>query len=64
MGRIKTKLIKRLTFETIALSKDKLTVNFEENKKIVAELLGDASKKIRNSVAGYVTRLMKHKEEY
>lgn len=64
MGRIKTKLIKRLTFESVNLCKDKFTTNFEENKKIVAELLGDASKKIRNSVAGYVTRMMKHKEEY
>lgn len=64
MGRIKTKLIKRLTFEIMGLSKDKLTNSFGDNKKIVAELLGDASKKIRNSVAGYVTRLMKNKEEY
>ena len=64
MGRIKTKLIKRLTFEIVKQSRDKLTTQFEENKKVVGELLGDASKKIRNSVAGYVTRLMKIKEEY
>ena len=64
MGRIKTQLIKRLTFEIIKQSRDKLTTQFEENKKVVGELLGDASKKIRNSVAGYVTSLMKTKEEY
>jgi small subunit ribosomal protein S17e len=64
MGRIKTKLIKRLTFEIVKQSRDRLSQSFEENKKVVAELLGDASKKIRNSVAGYVTRLMKTKEEY
>lgn len=38
-------------------------MQFEENKKVVAELIGDASKKIRNSVAGYVTRRMKAGEE-
>jgi small subunit ribosomal protein S17e len=63
MGRIKTKLIKRLTFE-IMKQRERLSPEFEGNKKVVAGLLGGASKKIRNSVAGYVTRLMKIKEEY
>ncbi len=63
MGRIKTQLIKRLTFEILKQSRDKCSMQFEENKKVVAELIGDASKKIRNSVAGYVTRLMKAGEE-
>jgi small subunit ribosomal protein S17e len=64
MGRIKTQLIKRLTFEIMKQGREKLSQSFEENKKVVGELIGDASKKIRNSVAGYVTRLMKTKEEY
>ena len=64
MGRIKTKLIKRLTKDVIKHSKERCTTQFEDNKKLVAELLASASKKIRNSVAGYVTRLMKVKEEY
>lgn len=64
MGRIKTKLIKRLTFEIMKQSRENLSTTFDGNKKVVAELIGDASKKIRNSVAGYLTRLMKTKEEY
>lgn len=64
MGRIKTKLTRRLTFEIIKQSRDRLTVQFDENKKVVSELIGGASKKVRNSVAGYVTRLMKTKEEF
>ena len=64
MGRIKTQLIKRLTFEIMKQSRDQLSQQFEGNKKVVSELLGGASKKIRNSVAGYLTRLMKIKEEY
>ena len=63
MGRIKTQLIKRLTFEIMKQERDRLSTKFEENKKVVAELLGDASKKIRNSVSGYLTRLMKTGEE-
>jgi len=50
--------------DVIKDSKERCTTQFEDNKKVVAELLGDASKKMRNSVAGYVTRLMKVKEEY
>jgi len=64
MGRIKTQLIKRITFEIMKQSKDQLSTQFDGNKKVVADLLGGASKKIRNSVAGYLTRLMKIKEEY
>ena len=64
MGRIKTQLIKRLTRDVIKVSRESLNQNFEDNKKVVSGLLGTASKKIRNSVAGYVTRLMKVKEEY
>jgi len=64
MGRIKTKLTKRLTFDVIKQAKERLTTNFDENKVIVGELLAEASKKTRNTIAGYATRLMKHKEEY
>lgn len=53
-------MIKRLTFELIKQHRDRFTTLFEENKKVVSEYLGaGSSKKIRNSVAGYVTRLMK-----
>ncbi|MBI4146153.1 30S ribosomal protein S17e [Candidatus Woesearchaeota archaeon] len=64
MGRIKTQLIKRLTTDIIKQSRDKCSTKFEENKKVTAELIGGASKKIKNSVAGYLTRLMKVKEEF
>ncbi len=64
MGRIKTKLIKRLTFQLLKEYKDVFTDSFEENKKLVERHLTGPSKKIRNVVAGYVTRLSKRKEEY
>lgn len=62
MGRIKTQMIKRLAFKMFSKHDAELKDNFVENKKIVAAFLDGASKKVRNSVAGYVTRLMKNKE--
>ncbi len=56
MGRIKSTLIKR-TAENLIKENIEFSDNFEKNKK----LLGDTmpSKKIRNMVAGYITRLKK-----
>lgn len=62
MGRIKTKLSKRLSNDLLAFHRSKFDKDFETNKKVVGELLSGASKKVRNVVAGYVTRLMKTKE--
>ena len=62
MGRIKTKLIKRISHEIFKEHKDKLKKTFEENKEIVAKLADFPSKKLRNIVAGYLTRLVKKQE--
>lgn len=59
MGRIKTAQIKRITNLVIAKHKDRLKTTFEENKVIVGSLIDTRSKKLRNVIAGYVTRLMK-----
>jgi len=64
MGRIKTKLIKRLTFQVVKEHREKLSKDFEGNKKALDGLLTGASKKMRNVVAGYVTRLMNTTEEF
>ncbi|MEM4755926.1 MAG: 30S ribosomal protein S17e [Candidatus Woesearchaeota archaeon] len=59
MGRIKTQLIKRTTLELVKAHRDRFTTDFEKNKLIVAAHLQTSSKKIRNVIAGYVTRIMK-----
>ncbi|MAE13801.1 30S ribosomal protein S17e [Candidatus Woesearchaeota archaeon] len=59
MGRIKTQLIKRTTNELLAKHRDKFSTDFSENKAKVQELTDMQSKKLRNTVAGYVTRQMK-----
>ena len=62
MGRIKTQMIKRLTLQLLRDYRGEMKESFDENKVIVERHLGTTSKKIRNTVAGYVTRQMKQKE--
>jgi len=63
MGRIKTLLIKRITNELIRIHGDKLSDNFQNNKQIVNKLVTTPSKKLKNIIAGYATRLMKKNKE-
>ena len=62
MGRIKTKLIKRVTAEIFEKHKERFSDDFEANKKEVIEVAEIGSKKLKNVIAGYVTRLAKKKE--
>jgi len=59
MGRIKTTLIKRKTKELLDSYSERFTTDFTENKKITAQLAEISSKKLRNIIAGYATRLKK-----
>ena len=63
MGRIRTKQIKRLGHKFIALHKDKLAKNFKDNKKQVQELSDVKTKKLRNMIAGYLTKQLKKSED-
>ncbi len=63
MGRIKTTLIKRVATEIVEKHRDKLKDNYEENKKIVEGLADIPSKKLRNTIVGYVTRQIKNNKE-
>ena len=62
MGRIKTKLIKRVTAEIFDKYKERFSGDFEANKKEVTEVAEIGSKKLKNVIPGYVTRLAKKKE--
>ena len=59
MGRIKTSLIKRVGLDIMNNFGDKVSQDYEQNKKLVEELTGISSKKLRNIIAGYITRLSK-----
>ena len=58
MGRIKSKLVKR-TSNLLLKQENKFTDKFEKNKELLKGLT--QSKKIRNQIAGYITRVKKQK---
>lgn len=62
MGRIKTKRIKSASEELVEKRRSELKDNFEENKVLVEKFMDIESKKFKNVLAGYVTRLMKRDE--
>ncbi len=63
MGRIKTQLIKRITTQLYKEHTQEFKDNFEENKKLVEKFADIPSTKLRNIIAGYMTRLVKAKKE-
>lgn len=62
MGKVRTSLVKRTARKLLALYPDKFTRDFEHNKQAVRELLDVQSKKLRNQIAGYITRLVRIRE--
>ena len=63
MGRIKGTLVKRSTKDLLFNDKSAYTGDFEHNKKAVSKAVPGISKKIRNSIAGYISRIMKRDEK-
>lgn len=59
MGRIKTTLLKRKTIELYKKYGSKFTIDFTQNKRLTSQHLQTHSKKQRNIIAGYMTRLKK-----
>ena len=56
MGKVKTEQIKHLAKELMNKFPDKFTANFDENKELVSKLTIGATTRVRNQVAGYITR--------
>lgn len=56
MGKVKTEQIKRLAKELVVRFPGKFSSNFDANKHAVAALTQGATTKVRNQVAGYITR--------
>ena len=56
MGRIKSTLVKR-TAKALIKENEFFSSDFEKNKKLLVDTM--PSKRIRNKVAGHITRLKK-----
>ena len=62
MGRIKTMAVKRVSEDLVNDYFDEFSENFEDNKEVVERHADIKSKKLRNIITGYVTRLVKSRE--
>ena len=62
MGKVRPSYIKNTARRLLELYPDKFTKDFNKNKKLVSELTNITSKRVRNRVAGYITRLVKKRE--
>lgn len=58
MGKIRTKLVKR-TAREFALDTEKFGTKFDKNKAALNNLGVASTKKLRNQIAGYITRKVK-----
>ena len=58
MGKVRPDRVKRVARELVARFPEKCTVDFESNKKLVESLTNISSTKLRNRIAGYITRLL------
>ena len=56
MGAIRPAVIKRVARELVEKYPDKFTSDFNTNKELVAKYTNVQTKKVRNLLAGYVTR--------
>lgn len=56
MGKVKTEHIKHLAKELITRFPDKFSTSFDDNKHMVSELTENITTRVRNQVAGYITR--------
>ena len=62
MGRIKTTVIKRAGKKLVSQHRASFKKDFEGNKVILPKFIEVPSKKMKNVLAGYITRLMNNEE--
>jgi len=63
MGRVRTRFVKRMAEKIITTHGTKLGTEFDTNKQKVQEFTDVSTKKLRNMIAGYITRKMKTAED-
>ena len=62
MGKVRPLFIKRIARNLVRKYGERFKPDFEHNKRVVEELLELPSKRVRNRIAGYVTRLLRREE--
>ena len=59
MGRVRSKFVKSSAQKIYEKGSENFNTNFTENKKIVDEYASFNSKRLKNVVVGYITKLKK-----
>jgi small subunit ribosomal protein S17e len=57
VGKVRIAAVKKVARELVERYPDKFTTDYESNKKVLADLVDAKTKRLRNRVVGYVTRL-------
>lgn len=57
LGKVRIETVKRVSRELLRRFPDHFTGNFQTDKEAVNQLVSTQSKRLRNRIAGYVTRL-------
>ena len=58
MGKVRTDQVKKAARDILTRYSDRFTTSFEENKKAMGPLVHVYSPRMKNKIAGYITRLM------
>jgi len=58
LGKVRPERVKKIAKEMLKRYPDKFTADFESNKKLLGSLLKISSVRLRNRIAGYITRLV------
>ena len=56
MGSIRSSNVKNIAIELYGKYKDEFSKDFEQNKKSVNKYTDVSTKKLRNQIAGYITK--------
>lgn len=57
MGKVRIAAVKKVARELVERYPEKFTTNYDSNKTVLAELVDAKTKRLRNRIVGYVTRL-------
>jgi len=63
LGKVRIDVVKKNARKLMESYPDKFTTDFEENKKVVTQLLDPTTKWMRNRISGYVTTLKRTEEK-
>jgi len=58
LGKVRPERVKKIARELLKRYPDKFTADFESNKKLLGSLSKISSTRLRNRIAGYITRLV------